>query len=258
MEVIRHFVGIGPDQGTFDFVDRRVEHVQRDRFQLIRECLFETRIEEPPEGPAPTHDVLPQARLAFVNAGGGPAGERRALVFPGHPLLVQGVARLVHHAEKRLSQVVFLDARGDAHVAEGEPGHEGMRGHVAPPALEIVAETFDDLISEGQLPSLGKAFPQTRIVRRRLRRDRLNKRNKLHPKLVEDTAQHRNRHALISKVNERVGDMLVAGKEVGQFTAEVNRLFEQRLDGLKVVCRTRFDPGRVRAGHVLGQPRREL
>ena len=40
MEIVRHLIGFGADEGPFDLVDGAIEGVERHRPELVREMLF--------------------------------------------------------------------------------------------------------------------------------------------------------------------------------------------------------------------------
>ncbi len=65
------------------------------------------------------------------------------------------MACFVHGAEQRIAQVALFHARGDAHIAQRELGHERMVRLVLPPAIEIIAERLDDVLAESQLLRFG-------------------------------------------------------------------------------------------------------
>ena len=73
-----------------------------------------------PERAAATDQVLPQARLRLVDAGGGAAVERCSRDVAAHALLVHGVARLVDGPEQALVEEVARDAGRDANVVRSE------------------------------------------------------------------------------------------------------------------------------------------
>jgi hypothetical protein len=97
-----------------------------------------------PEAPAAPDDVLPQARLALVDACRRALGQRRALDRTVDALLVHGVSRFVHRAEEAVAQIVLVEAGGDAHIAQREAGHEGVVRLVLASALEVIAKLAND------------------------------------------------------------------------------------------------------------------
>ena len=64
----------------------------------------------------------------------------------------------VHVAKQTITEIVLFDARGNAHIAKRELGHEGMVSLVDPAAVEIVADQFDDFRTKSQLLSFGVMF----------------------------------------------------------------------------------------------------
>src|SRR6202021_892795 len=104
--------------------------------------LLQPRIKVLPEAAAAGDHVLPQPRLAFMDACGNTTSKRRAFERRADALLVHGVAGLMERGEQRIAQIVLLDARGNAHVAGGEFGAKRMMGKIEPPAAEVVTELF--------------------------------------------------------------------------------------------------------------------
>ena len=73
-----------------------------------------------PEGQAAADQVLPQARLGFVDAEGGSMAKRRPGQFGRDTLLVKPVAGLVERTEEGRRQKIWRNARCDAHVVGAE------------------------------------------------------------------------------------------------------------------------------------------
>ena len=83
-----------------------------------------------PERVAARHNVLPEPRLALMDAGGATVSERRAIERSADTLLVHGVAGLVQRREQRIAKIVVADAGGDADVTSGKSSAEWMMGEV--------------------------------------------------------------------------------------------------------------------------------
>jgi len=95
------------------------------------------------------------------------------------------MTRLMQRAEQRLAQVVRFDARGDAHIADGEAGAEGVRRFVLTPASDIVAEGAGDFLTERELLVFRKFLMKAGIVRRGLCGDSTYQRHKLFAQRAE-------------------------------------------------------------------------
>ena len=83
-----------------------------------------------PEAAAAPHHVLPEPRLALMDAGRGTASKRRAIERSVDALLVHGVASLVQRREQRIAKIGFADPGGDADVVSGEAGDERMKREI--------------------------------------------------------------------------------------------------------------------------------
>src|SRR5438874_1699364 len=112
-----------------------------------------------PETAAAPHHVLPESRLAFVDASRDTLTERRAIEQSANTLLIHGVTGLVQCREQRVAKVVLVDAGRDADVASGKPGAERMLGKVESAPLEIVAQTLCNIETK-ELGCFGKTLPQ--------------------------------------------------------------------------------------------------
>src|SRR5215469_11866016 len=141
-----------------------------------------------PETVAAPHHVLPQPRLAFMDARRDTLAERRTIERSVNRLLIHGVAGLVQCREQRITKVVFVDAGRDADVTGGKPGAERMTGEVEPAALEIVAETLRNMQGKIELRWFGKSLPQNGVIHRGLLTDRMHQGDKLAFELVEQGA----------------------------------------------------------------------
>jgi len=129
--------------------------------QLLGKDSLQQRVKMLPETAAARHHVLPEPRLALMDAGRDTLPERRAVEHSADTLLVHGVAGLVQRREQRVAKVVLADAGGDANVASGKPGAERMMGEVEPTALEIVAQTFRNMQGKIELGRFGEGLPQS-------------------------------------------------------------------------------------------------
>ncbi len=251
VEVVGHLVGVGADERALDLVDRPVELLEGHRAELLGEGCLEQRVVVPPEGARAADQVLPQARLALVDARGGAAGQDGAVVGRVDALLVHGVPRLVQGAEEALGQVVLVEAGGDAHIAAREPDREGVGGLVLAPPAEVVAEVAGDLLAEGLLLSLGEVAAQAAIVGGRPLGDRLGQGHQARPQGREERAHRLGLHAIVGAVDQRVGDMGVAGEAVGHAPAQLEGSLEVGQHSGDIVGGAGFGPGVV-AGGALG------
>ena len=134
--------------------DVQVEHVK-----LLRKRSLQHRIKMLPKTAAARHHVLPEPRLAFMDAGRDTSAERRAIERSADSLLVHGVAGLVQCREQRVAKVVLVDAGGDADVASRKSSAERMVGEVEPSALKYVAETFRNTQGKLELGCFGESLP---------------------------------------------------------------------------------------------------
>src|SRR5688572_9649720 len=71
------------------------------------------------------------------------------------PLVVEAVAGLVQHAEKRVAKIILVVARGHARVAGAEARAERMYRDVEPSSREIKSNQLRRLARKLLLPSRG-------------------------------------------------------------------------------------------------------
>ena len=87
--------------------------------------------------------------------------------------------------------------------------------------------------------------------------DRLHERHELIAQLGKDGAHGRGFHAIVRKVNQGIGNVLVTGEEIGELPAQVESLFEIRPHYGKVVRRPGFSPDLIRLSYVIVELRRK-
>ncbi len=121
------------------------------------------------------------------------------------------------------------------------------------PRLKVVPQPLDDLQAKAPLPGLREPLPQARVVGRRLAGDGLDDRHQLPAQLGKEGPQRRGFHAIVGLIDQRIGDVLIAGEIVGQLPTQVNGLDQVGLDGLEVVPGPGLGPHLVRLGAVVGQ-----
>ena len=98
---------------------------------------------------------------------------------------------------------------------------------------------------------------QTGIVRHGLGRDRLDDGHQSLAQIGQERAQRRDLHAIVGHINQRVGDVLIARKEIRILPAQVERPVQVRLHGSKIVRRTRPRPRLVRRRRLAIELRHE-
>src|SRR4028118_537890 len=103
MEVVSHFVSIGADERSLNFIDCPVEGIQGDMTQLLGEKGLQLGIEVFPEAQTPSDKVFPKSRLAFMHAGRCATGMGCAFIIAVDALLVQSVTHLVDRTKQRLT-----------------------------------------------------------------------------------------------------------------------------------------------------------
>ena len=167
-----------------DAVDRRVEAVELDAAELLRERLLQARIEEPPERHAAADEVLPQPALRLVHAERRARADREMRERARDLVLVEPVAVLVHRREERLEAVLVV-VRRDADVVDARAGRERMLGRVDAPRVGPVAEHIDDLVVERDLPVEREVAEEERVVDLAIAQLR-DQRDELGLDLVED------------------------------------------------------------------------
>ena len=91
------------------------------------------------ESAAAPNNILPEPRLAFVDAGRDALAQWRAIERDAYALLVHRMAGLVQCRKQCVTKIVLVDAGGDAHVAGRKARAERMKRKVKPTAVKVVA-----------------------------------------------------------------------------------------------------------------------
>src|SRR5689334_21165341 len=149
----------------------------------------------PKTAAAPYH-VLPEPRLTFMDARRDTLSEWSAIERGADTLLVHGVTGLMQCREQCVAKVVLVDARSDADVTGGKPTAERMMGEVESTALEIIAQALRSMQGKIELGCFGERLSQIRVIRGRLRADRVHHRDNLTFELVEQFPDRRSGHPL--------------------------------------------------------------
>ncbi len=195
--------------------------------------------------------------MAFVYGGRCAVSQRRGLEGGVNALLVHGVAGFVHRAEDAAERVLE-DARGDAHVADGELGTEGMVRQVLAAAVEVVAVAAHDVFAEVQLRGRFKVTPLGDVGDLRLPAQLRNKGAEPGAQLAEDGANRVHGHAVVGARDQRVGDMGGVREEIGVAAAEVERFLQVRGDRREVILRASRGPHDIGIGRVRRKVGHEL
>src|SRR5262249_11135701 len=144
VQIVGGFVRFHANERRPHLVDRAVESLQFDILELCREYLLQFREEVFPETLAPTDDIFPEARLAFVNAQRRSATQWRPIQRFIYALFVHAMARFVERPEHSRIQPVRIKACRDAHIIPRETCAEWMGGFILPSAFKIESEAFDN------------------------------------------------------------------------------------------------------------------
>ena len=242
MQVVGHLVGIDPNQGRLDRVDRQVEVRGGYRSELFRERLPEMRLEKAPERAAARDLVLPQPALRFVHRHAHGLAERRSLIFQSRALLVQAVAGLVNRTEQRIERMVLVEPRRHADVRAAALA-EGMQRHVDPPAPVVEPQAFGHAPQEAALLLDRETAENVRPRLHRRRHDLAHERDEALPQPGEQALDRRGGHSRIMLVDHViVGRGAVA--EIGRLLpGQVEVLLEKGRETREVRLRPALRPG---------------
>ena len=138
MERIGHLVGIDPDEAALDPVGQLQQVVGLPGRTLAAEGVARQRRQEAEER-RPAADLhLDQEGLALVDRHAAVLADRLQPPVGRQAALVHGVAGLVQYAHQSLGKVVFLVARGDAHIVR-HTAAEGMQAGIHAAMVEVEA-----------------------------------------------------------------------------------------------------------------------
>ncbi len=248
MQVIGGFIGFHPDQRGLDLVDALVECLQRDVAELGGEEFLQAGVEVLPEGIGAPDQVLPHARLGFVDAGRSATVERGAVERLVGSHVIHGVPGLMQRAEQRRSHVIGVHTSGDAHIPPAEAGGEGVQGLVLAAAFPMVAHLGDGLHAKVPLFLLIVGQGHEGIVHLGLAGDLLDQCHLLGAQEVENGLYIGGLQTGLKDPQQRVVFMVVGCKIAGIAVSQVEDLFQVRLEGGEVILCPRFRPGFVGGG----------
>ena len=155
-------VGIDPDQARFDPDIAAIEVLGLPGGAFAAEGFAYQRAREIGEGAASAGLHFQQQGLALVDAHGDGLADR--LVAPGRrqAALIHGVPGLMEDGHQALGEILFVIARGDAHIIGGSAG-EGMAAFIESAMVEIEADGGHHSFAEGALGVEGEgAFEDKR------------------------------------------------------------------------------------------------
>ena len=99
-----------------------------------------------------------------------------------------------------------------------------------------------------QLVGFREGMVQAAVIGFWLGDDGLDDGNQLGAQFAEQGADRFGFHAFIRKVDEGIGDVVVAGETIGDLAAEVEGFFQVGLHGRKIIGRPRLGPCLVSGG----------
>ena len=176
--------------------------------------------------------------------------QRRPFVAGVDPLLVQGMTGFVEGAEDAVEQHIFSGVGGDAHIAQRKFDHEGVVRLVLAATVKVVAKLFDHRFAKFSLRRRRKMTVQTTVVDDRAFNNFADQWHQRLAQLSKERPHRLRRHPVIRSFNEYVDGFGIASEETSAFAAEIQRPFQQGLDGGKIVGRSCPCPHIERFGHV--------
>src|SRR5258708_38070511 len=112
-------------------------------------------------------------------------------------------------AEQTVAQEMITNAGCDTHVAQREFGHEGMKRLVLSSTFKVVAKPPNYAQAKVQLWLFWIILMQCAVIGVRLGGNRLGNGNKVLPQFNEHSSNRISLHALIRKLDNRIGNMLI-------------------------------------------------
>ena len=218
VQVVGHLVGVGADQRALDLVDRAVERVERHAAELLRERRLQPRIEVLARSRgcgrrgSPTGATGSRARRPTCRSASGVPSKSASM-----PCSYSAWPASCSVLNSASADVVLAHARGDAHVAERELGHERMvrlvlagRARSRSRTRRMTSSPNASCAGLGERPAAGSGRRRAaaRVIARTIG-------TSSRAQLGEQRAHRRRLHAVVRDVDQRIGDVLVAGEEVG-------------------------------------------
>ncbi len=124
VETVGHLVRLNADVAWLHHVDRTIELLNVHAGELLREMLFDNRVEVVPERTTSPDNVFPEPRHALMDA------QRRRLVQSGSTVLrrktelVESVAGFVNDAEERRHDTILVVSSRDPDIVRSERSGE--------------------------------------------------------------------------------------------------------------------------------------
>ncbi len=135
---ISHLIRIDPDQARFDPVVKARQVRRRER-RLLAEMGADARSNERQERRVVAKLHLAKQALTLVDGHGARLTRRLAQPLARQPLLVAGVAGLVDDAHQARDKLLFVVARGHAHIG-GHPAAKRMGADIEAALVEVKAD----------------------------------------------------------------------------------------------------------------------
>ena len=257
MQVVGHLVGVDADQRALDLVDGAVERVERHIARVARGKPLAAAGRSTPRSRgcarrrSPTGATGSRGRRPTCRSASGVPSKAGSMpcsymAWPASCMVLKSA----------VAEQVLVHARGDAHVAERELGRERVVGLVLPAALEVVADAPGHIQPEVHCCASG-------YVRRRQESSAGGCAviaSTIGTSCVRSSANSGRTdaclHAVIGDVDQRIGDVFVAGEEIGERRLRSSVFSRCGCTAAKSFLRPRRGPDLIAGRDVRSSPRR--
>src|SRR5262249_787423 len=229
VQVVSHLVGVDADIGRPHSVTGAPECLCIHILERFRESPSQPRVEPLVEGAAPTHHILPEARLGLVHPRRGSPRQGRPVEGPGHALLVHRVPGFVDRRKEAGVAKCRSDARGKTDVTGSERYAEGMHREVLPATFQVVSEVSDGLAGELDLPPFIARPRHHRVVHPvAMPVDGVNQGHRCGLDPAEKLLDAGGGEARLGELDQRVVRPLLVAQRIGEPPRQVDRHLHRR------------------------------
>ena len=188
------------------------------------------------------HEVLPEARLGFVETERSPLAQRSAVQRLVDSEFIEGVPALVDTAQEAGYRQFPEHFRRDADIVQPEARCKRMRTHILPSAREIVSHPDNDAVHKFKLFPFIIFRMEKRVVNLFAGSDLFQQSDLFFAERRKDGVHFRHRISLLEIVEQGIIDVLIRAEQFRIFAPQVDQGRQIRLKDREIGLLFRFRP----------------